>query len=423
MTPVVIVPRNDPEAALWRTTMEVAGLFRELPWAVVGGQMIMLLELESGRPAGRATRDLDAIVDVRAMVNVTRLAAERLQEAGFAPSAEHPHRFLRGLDTVDLLAPDHLGGRVDLTTIPPLVTTGIAGGSRALETRRAVDVQIAGIGPTELQITSLAGATRLVPVDRRSATAMTRSRPAPTLGRGIARSGPPRCRRRRPRDRPPRNPDAQDGVCESSARRPPSSRYRDRDLPAESNAMSTSRRFVGLGIVIGLAVGLLAGSGAVLAQSPGASTGAAVAPTVPGSGVTIGPAATAGSGSTGSGVAIAYPYPIYAGSPGIAPDHTIVVTGVGQADVASDRATAQRSALAAALADAKAQATVIAGTVGVSITGVVSVSASVGPFEPMPMAGGGTVQAPGQLAPVPAPLPPVWPSQLSVAVTVVYGID
>jgi hypothetical protein len=158
MTLIVIGPRSDAEAALWRTTTEVAGLLRDLPWVIVGGQMIMLLEFERGRPSGRATRDLDAVVDVRAVADVTRRAAQRLREAGFAPSAEHPHRFVRGREAMDLLAPDHLGRRADLTTIAPHVTTGVAGGSRALETRRPVEVEIAGIGRAELEVPSLAGA-------------------------------------------------------------------------------------------------------------------------------------------------------------------------------------------------------------------------------------------------------------------------
>lgn len=105
MTHVVIIPRSGAEAALWRTTAEIAVLIRELPWVVVGGQMVMMLELEHGRPSGRATRDLDAIVDVRAVADGTRIAARRLLEAEFAISAEHPHRFVRGQDSVDLLAP------------------------------------------------------------------------------------------------------------------------------------------------------------------------------------------------------------------------------------------------------------------------------------------------------------------------------
>ena len=126
------------------------------------------------------------------------------------------------------------------------------------------------------------------------------------------------------------------------------------------------------------------------------------------------------SGSAASGTAGSYPYPEYPGSAGLAPDHTIVVTGVGRSDLAADGSggpAATKAATTAALADAKAQADLIAATLGVSITGVLSVSSSVsddGPIYAMPMAGGGTT--PG--APVPpatgsAPLP-----QLSVAVTV-----
>src|SRR5207247_7354620 len=42
------------------------------------------------------------------------------------------------------------------------------------------------------------------------------------------------------------------------------------------------------------------------------------------------PTVVSGSGTTVSGTAgaaIAYPYPVYPGTPGLAPDHTIIVTG------------------------------------------------------------------------------------------------
>jgi hypothetical protein len=155
---VRIVPGSEAEEAVWRTTLAVAAMFRDWPWVLIGAQMVILLELEHGRPSGRTTGDVDAVVDVRVVAGVTRLAAERLRNAGFEPSAEHPHRFVRGGDLVDLLAPDHLGPRTDLTTIPPLTTIGIPGGSRALETRRAVAIEIVGIGGGDLPIPSLAGA-------------------------------------------------------------------------------------------------------------------------------------------------------------------------------------------------------------------------------------------------------------------------
>lgn len=73
----------------------------------------------------------------------------------------HAHRFVRGQDVVDLLAPDHLGRRADVSTVPPQTTTGIPGGSRALATRRIVDVVPAGAGTFALPIPSLAGAIGL----------------------------------------------------------------------------------------------------------------------------------------------------------------------------------------------------------------------------------------------------------------------
>jgi hypothetical protein len=169
---------------------------------------------------------------------------------------------------------------------------------------------------------------------------------------------------------------------------------------------------------VGLAAGLLVGVGltqpgraAAAAPSGGPSVpsdgGVAVAPGVPA-------ATTAQAGST-----IAYPF--FGGSPGIAPDHTIVVTGVGQVDMASDgadRATAQKSALIAALADAKAQADVIASATKLSISTVLSVSASVSPFYGvMPMMGAAGGSSPAQPVPPMAPQP-AYPQTIGVSVTV-----
>ena len=121
----------------------------------------------------------------------------------------------------------------------------------------------------------------------------------------------------------------------------------------------------------------------------------------------------------------------------MAPDHTIVVTGVGQADLksdGSDQAAAQRIALAAALADAKAQADTIAADTGLSISGVLSVSASVSPgYGVMPMVTNGAGTPTCVEPPVPAPAngttnlpqpvcPPTYQQTLSVSVTVEYSV-
>ena len=196
--------------------------------------------------------------------------------------------------------------------------------------------------------------------------------------------------------------------------------------------MSSAPRFVGIGAVLGLAAGLLLG---VVLTQPGhaAATTPSMAPTAAPSGAAVGlpaalpPVTTGGpSGTTvvSSGAAIAYPY--FAGSPGIAPDHTIVVTGVGQADMNTDganRAAAQKGALSAALADAKAQAEAIAAATGLSISGVLSVSASVSPFYGVvPLAGSVNGSAPGQ--PVPPTVPePAYPQTLNVSVTVAHRVS
>ncbi|MGO9180231.1 MAG: SIMPL domain-containing protein [Candidatus Limnocylindrales bacterium] len=217
--------------------------------------------------------------------------------------------------------------------------------------------------------------------------------------------------------------------------------------------MSTTSRFLGLGVVLGLAVGLVAGVGLIqpgraTATTPSAaprivsSGGAAIAPTI--TTVTSGGTTTATVASSGPATAL---YPNFAGTPGLAPDHTIVVTGVGQANMqsdGSDQAAAQKSALAAALADAKTQATEIASATGLSISGVLSVSASVSPdygVEPMvakgsssgsasggpaciiAVPGSGPSAAAGTVVPLPAcPIQPVYQQTLSVSVTVEYGV-
>ena len=205
--------------------------------------------------------------------------------------------------------------------------------------------------------------------------------------------------------------------------------------------MSMRSRILGVGVALGLAAGLLVGAGLA---GPGRAAAAvpSAAPVGAASGVAVGapaavPVITTGGGTvSSSGTAIAS-YPYFAGSPGLAPDHTIVVTGVGQADIASDgsdQAAAQKSALAAALADAKAQADAIASDTGLAISGVLSVSASMSPgYGVMPMVANGAGTPTCVEPPMPAPAngktnlpqpvcPPTYQQTLSVSVTVEYRV-
>ena len=197
-----------------------------------------------------------------------------------------------------------------------------------------------------------------------------------------------------------------------------------------------------LAVVIGGCTAASAPATANLPASPlGASTGVdalgAPAGNVAGAQVQPEPPGTVSIGGSGSGsanAAIAYPYPGLGGSAGVAPDHELVVSGTGWATAKidlSDRAAAQRSALAAALADAKEQAQAAAADAGVTLGGVISMSVSVGGGYAIPM---GVSEAPGTapsgggttiIPPVPGGSGPSNPTseQLEVTVTVAYTIS
>ncbi len=143
--PIVIVPSNDAEERLWRVTHEIADLLAGLPWVLIGGQMVTLLEREHGGTTGRATRDVDALMDVRALTGATKEAARRLESVGFAAEFTTDglsYRFARGADIVDVLAPENLGHRADLTTSPPGTTLETVGGTQALQRRREVRIRV-----------------------------------------------------------------------------------------------------------------------------------------------------------------------------------------------------------------------------------------------------------------------------------------
>lgn len=57
--PIRINPGSDAEVRLWRAAAEVARLFADWPWVLVGGLMVAILEREHGVTVSRATVDVD----------------------------------------------------------------------------------------------------------------------------------------------------------------------------------------------------------------------------------------------------------------------------------------------------------------------------------------------------------------------------
>lgn len=156
---IKVQPASDADVSLWRLTREIAAILDLLPWVLIGGQMVAILEAEHGAAIGFATGDVDALVDIRAMIGATLEGSQRLLDAGFKPDPEgaRGYRFVRGSASVDILAPDNVGARADLRTVPPATTVQIVGGTQALARAREVDVD-SGDGPFRIRVPTLAGA-------------------------------------------------------------------------------------------------------------------------------------------------------------------------------------------------------------------------------------------------------------------------
>lgn len=89
-THIQIVPATAHDASLWQLTREIAEILGGLPWVLIGGQMVAILEAEHGAPIGFATADVDVLVDVRAVLGIAQEGSRRLLNA--PRLTEHPRR-------------------------------------------------------------------------------------------------------------------------------------------------------------------------------------------------------------------------------------------------------------------------------------------------------------------------------------------
>jgi hypothetical protein len=98
MAIVDISPIDEEEAAVLRLTREVSGLLAGLPWVLIGGLMVRIIEAEHDARTGWATGDVDVVLDVRALSGAIREAATRLQAVHFVPERHDEnltYRFVR----------------------------------------------------------------------------------------------------------------------------------------------------------------------------------------------------------------------------------------------------------------------------------------------------------------------------------------
>lgn len=158
-----IEPAGESDAQLWQSTVLVAHLLSDLPWLLIGGQMVALLEHEKGRLIGRRTVDVDAVLDVSATRGATRLAAQRLLADGFEVQPAHDgytYRFVKRDATVDLMSIDRVGAKADRRTVPPGRAPLAHGSRRAYRGRREIEVEI-GTFEAVLPVPTVGGAIAL----------------------------------------------------------------------------------------------------------------------------------------------------------------------------------------------------------------------------------------------------------------------
>ncbi|MEV6954552.1 hypothetical protein [Streptomyces sp. NPDC051183] len=139
-----------PLSELWTVLLDLS---EQVPsaWSLIGGQMVLLHGLEHGRTPPAASADLDVLADVQSDQQSLRRLVAALERLGFVPAGMSPqgnllHRYHRGEEpgrlVVDLLAPDNLGPRADLTTTPPGRPLEVPGGRQAAQRTQAVRVQL-----------------------------------------------------------------------------------------------------------------------------------------------------------------------------------------------------------------------------------------------------------------------------------------
>lgn len=156
---------------LWAALIELSEL-RPGEWTLVGGQMVFLHAIEHGVSPPRVSTDLDVLVNARVVTGGVREFVASIEERGFVLAGASPegiaHRYQRGGVRIDVLAPEGLGPRADLTTTPPGRTLQVPGGTQALERTELVPVAFGdrgGLVPRPSLLGAIVGKAVAVDVD------------------------------------------------------------------------------------------------------------------------------------------------------------------------------------------------------------------------------------------------------------------
>ena len=131
--------------ALWETLLQLAGTEPQQEWTLIGGQMVLLHALEHDVEPTRLSTDIDVVVNARVVTGGIQSFVKTIESLGFSLVGISPegiaHRYRCGMASIDVLAPEGLGPRTDLTTTSPGRTLQVPGGTQALERTELLPVQ------------------------------------------------------------------------------------------------------------------------------------------------------------------------------------------------------------------------------------------------------------------------------------------
>jgi hypothetical protein len=165
VSPVVLNGMTTAQEESWRVLLD---LYRDFPggWCLIGGQMVWLLALELGVEPIRVTEDFDVVVDIRADQQAIKRLCAWLESRSFRLEGINTdgvgHRYVLstyegpGNVVFDVLAPDNMGERADLTTSRPARTVSAPGTRIALDAGQTVEVILRGQGGCVLRPSLLA---------------------------------------------------------------------------------------------------------------------------------------------------------------------------------------------------------------------------------------------------------------------------
>jgi hypothetical protein len=136
----------------WAVLLDVAEAF-PTGWCLVGGQMVWLLAAEHDTHPPRATEDVDVVVDVRAEPNGIQDLCNWLEkQRGFDLEGISPegigHRYIKAAEPgpgriiFDVLAPENVGRRANLSTTRGARTLEAPGTRIALNNAERVEVTV-----------------------------------------------------------------------------------------------------------------------------------------------------------------------------------------------------------------------------------------------------------------------------------------